>query len=111
MSLQHTDLLLADTESDTGPLDVSDQVIVAIHFPAEWDGTEVTLSASVTVDGDYLVCADAAGADLVVTAAADRIVAIAPDATRGLRYVKLTSDAAQTEDCVLVVATLPDDRA
>jgi hypothetical protein len=111
VSLMHTDLVIPNNTVVTGALDVTDQVVVAVHVPAGFDGTTLTITACDVVGGTYLPVVDASGSALELTAAASQIIAIAPDGTRGLRYMKLTSDVNQTPAITLKVATLPDDRA
>lgn len=111
MSLLHPQAVIANTEDTTGPIDVTDMVLVSIHMPSGFDGTQLAILGCDTLDGTYLPVHDASGVALEITIAASTIAAVAPDATRGLRYIKLESDSAQSPAITLMLGVLPDDRA
>lgn len=96
MSLMHNEAVIANGASQTGPLDMHDRVITTIIVPSVWTAANITLLASSTQTGTFSPVYDAAGTELTISAAASRVVVIAPDATRGLKWVKLRSGTTGT---------------
>lgn len=112
MAVNYTGAVILDTEDTTGVIDLSDQVLVAVHTSDAYDGTGLTIEASDTATGTFVAVHDATGAAVDITTDASRVTVIAPDITRGLRFIKLVSDAVQSgADETLLLAILPDDRA
>ena len=111
MSLMHTQAVIANGEADSTVIDVQDQVIVSIHMSEDWTAGDLAIHGSITQDGTFYPVTDAAGTPLVLTVVADTIVAVAPDATRGLKFVQLVSSVSQGAARTLHVGTVQDDRA
>lgn len=96
-------------------LDLTGQVVTAIHMPAGWDSAAITVVASdkpTTEDEDYDPVYSSAGTELSLTVAANRVIYLDPSVTRGLRFVKLRSGTAgaavnQTADRVFTVTVEP----
>ena len=86
----HEEVVIANGTSDSNAVDVSERVAVGILMPSSWTAASLTFRAS--VDGvNFFPVYDAAGVELVVTAAAGTYIVVAPDATRALRYLKIRS--------------------
>lgn len=93
--INHVDANIANGTSATGILDIAERVIGAFLVPAGFDGTTVTILAS--VDGtNFFPVYDAAGTELAVTVAVNRYVVLSPDATRPFRYAQLRAGTAAT---------------
>lgn len=110
MSLNHSEAVIANTADTTGVIDVTDQVLVSIHMPANFDGTKLSILGARSATGTFVPVKDAAGTALEVTISSSTVAVVAPDSTRGLRYIKLKSDAAQSPAITLDLGLLPDDR-
>lgn len=87
--------LFADNATESNVIDVSDKVLCAIHIPAGFVGTTITFTASTSPEGTFLPVHDASDALYTATCAASQVAVVSPDATRGLKYVKLVA-ASQT---------------
>lgn len=95
MPLHHATATIASGQSLSGIINVwDDLVIVGLHMPDAWDAADITILGAETETGDYSTIYDAQGTELTIDAAADRFIAIAPDATRAFRFVKLRSGTA-----------------
>lgn len=94
--MNFSNVKIASGASESGVLDLHDQVIVAIVVPDEWTAANITFLASNRVDGTFDPVYDAAGTELEVTAAASRHIVLAPDSTRSFRFLKLRSGTAGT---------------
>lgn len=118
MSAQHQDALIANGSSTSIEIDITDRVLVAVEVPAAWTAATIAITAAQksTADGGvYVPVFDAAGTELEITVAASRVVVIAPDASRSLRWIKLRSGpssarVAQGADRVLDICTIEDTR-
>lgn len=87
---------IANGESVSNAIDLTDQVVTGITMPDDWDGTEITFLACDTADGTYLPVHAAGGTEFSVTTAASRHVYIDPDVTRSIKFLQLDAGTAQT---------------
>lgn len=115
MSLLHSTAVIANGASQSGVLDLTERVIVSIHLPDAWTAAAITLLAAETEAGDYSPVHDTSG-EVSFTVAAEQVLVIDPNVTRGLRYVKLRSGNTATPvnqgaERTLSVGTVQDDRA
>lgn len=98
-------------QSVSEEIDVSDSVIVGIVMPDTWTAANITFLAAARDDQNgapatFVPIHDAAGTELSVTTAANRMVSIAPDATRPARRIKLRSGTTATPVNQLAARTL-----
>jgi len=98
---------IADAATESGAVDLSGTTLVGVAFPAEFDGTAVTVKAASTSGGTYVNVYDNNGLQLSLTAAASRVITIDPVKTAGLQYIKLVAGTAQTGATVLTLITRP----
>lgn len=96
MSLMHSDAVIANAASLSGEIDVTDRVVVSIVMPATWTAAQLTLLGSQTSGGTFTPLYDAEATELVIEADVSRTIVIAPDATRGVKYLKVRSGTAGT---------------
>lgn len=88
--MQHTTVTIASGTAQSTPVELWNNTLTAIHV-GDWTAADITLLAAVEPKGPFVPVHDAAGDELVVTAAANRMIALDPTATRGARYLKLRS--------------------
>lgn len=113
LALMHQPAIILNGASQSGVLDVTERVVVAVSLPATWTAASITFLAADTADGTFLPVYDAAGVEYTVVAAAAHCVVVPSDATRAFRYVKLRSGTGgspvnQGADRSLSVATVND---
>lgn len=106
---------IANNASLSGEVDLTEKTLVGIIMPASWTAAVLTFAAASASGGTFVPVYDAAGIELTVQASTSRMIAIAPDALRGARFVKVrsgTSGAAVTQggsrDLVFVVERLAE---
>lgn len=76
--------------SVSGELKLKPDYLAAIQMPAAWTAALLTIEGS--LDGaNFFQCYDGAGEALSLTVDADRIIVLAPEATKGLVSVRLRS--------------------
>lgn len=81
---------IANGASVSGSVELGGDSIVGVAMPAAWTAAQLGVEAS--VDGtNFSPCYDAAGDELLIAAAASRYIVLAPEMTKGLRYVRLRS--------------------
>lgn len=112
MEQQRGTVTIANGQSLSGEIDISDQCVVGIIMPAAWTAASITLAGAAAKAGTFVPVYDAAGTELTITADASRFIALAPDATRGVRYLKVRSGTnaaavAQGAERILTLVTLP----
>lgn len=116
---------VSEDDDMTAAIDLTSRVLVAIHMPAAWTAATLSFVASPVsgksgervrgIVADFDPVFDASGTELEVTVAANHVIAIPPDATRGMRFIKLcsgpsTARVAQLADRELVILTVEDNR-
>lgn len=93
--MQHTSVKIANGASESGPVELWNNTLTAIHL-GDWTAADITLLAATGEKGPFVPMHDAAGDELVITAAPNRMIALDPTATRGARYLKLRSGTTAT---------------
>lgn len=77
-------------------VDLTGFAVTGIVMPATWVAAGITMLTSDAEAGTFLPVHDAAGTEMLITVAASRFVALSPDATSSLRWVKLRSGTTAT---------------
>lgn len=91
---------ILDTATLSDAVDLWGFSLVGIELPAAVNFASLTLQVS--SDGTtYKTLTDMAGADITVTVAASKVVAIPPSTIPYARYLKVTSDIATDADTVI----------
>ncbi|MDG1287033.1 MAG: hypothetical protein P8P30_05645 [Rickettsiales bacterium] len=98
---------IADTATESDAIDLSGTTLSAIAFPAEFDGTAVTLKAASSADSTFVDVHDMAGTQMSITASASRMTVIEPAKLAGVRFIKLVADTAQDGATILTLMTRP----
>ena len=99
--------IIVDNETESDAIDLSGTTLVAIAFPAEFDGTKLTLKAAQTSDAAYVNVHESNGLALTIAGTASQIVTIEPAKLAGLQYIKLVADNAQAGDSIFTLMTRP----
>lgn len=97
---------IANGESESNVLDLQGDSITALITPA-FDGTNVAVQASTTIDGTFMPVYDSDGVAVEIPITGPGYNLADPLSTMQLRFVKLVSDATQTADRTLTVAAQP----
>ena len=84
-----------DSSATSNAVSVGNYTIVGLEIGSGFNGTAITIDAASTEGGTYYSVYDTAGAELSLTVAASRHIAISPITVPGARFVKLTSGASE----------------
>lgn len=76
--------------------DLAERTLLGIQMPAAWTAANLTFRASAKQEDDPVNVHDASGAEVTVTAAADRYIELSPDTFRGVRFLQVRSGTAAT---------------
>ena len=87
---------IASGASQSEALDAREFIPTVLLTPAAWDAAAITFLVSERRDGTYLPLYDSFGAEVSVTVAVSRAIALDPTTFAGLRFFKLRSGTAGT---------------
>lgn len=76
-------------------ISIDGRTLVAIYMPSSWVTANLTFQAAYLEDGTYQNVYDSAGNELVVTAAASRVIVDIPELAP-LKFLKIRSGTAAT---------------
>lgn len=86
-----TPVTIASGQSLSSEVNLSSQTVVGIAMPADWTAADISFAGAAASGGMFYAVYDAEGTELVVDASDDRFIVIAPDALRGVRFLKVRS--------------------
>jgi len=89
------DATIANGASLSDAINLRGEVLVGIEMPAAWTAANLTFQASMD-NATYLNVYSAAGAELVVTAAASQFIWVDPSNFAGCRWIKVRSGTSGT---------------
>jgi len=101
IAVQNVTVATGQTLSGLSLVGTNNRVLVGIIVPAEFDGSAISIHSSNTQDGTY-VLVDALSS---MNAALSTQMALAPQDTAGLKYVKISCGTAQTGASVFGLVT------
>lgn len=97
--------VIASSGTTSAAIDLGDDTLVGIIFPAAFTGTAVSLQMSDAIGGTYVTVQDGDGADLSLVATASKYVPINNLAlTKGLRFIKIVSNDTEAAERTLILA-------
>lgn len=98
---------ILDGATTSGAVDLRSAKLKAIRLPAAWTTGTLTLKASTTLGGTYVVVKNMAGTTVSITATAATFIVIDPNALEGLPFVKFVANTATTGDQLIELLTEP----
>ena len=95
---QSTTAAVAISTQTSAEVDIGDHDLVGIITPAEFDGTTITFTGSVSSGGTFypVAASNAASTAYTVTTTASTLTPINPQLFAGIRYVKAVCGSSQT---------------
>ncbi|MGB1389984.1 MAG: hypothetical protein ACPG61_13970 [Paracoccaceae bacterium] len=89
-------ITIASGESLSAAINLNGRVIVGIIMPAAWTTAAITMQACDSLGGTYVDVYATGGAELSITTAASRYVAVDPVNQYGINFAKIRSGTTGT---------------
>ncbi len=99
-------LTILDGQTTSDGIDLAGTEVVAMRFPAGFDGTTMQILSGEKVDGTYISVKNTAGTVLAPTPAANSQMEFVPSDLVGVRFLKVVCGA-QTGDVQITLVTRP----
>lgn len=98
---------IATGQTASAEVDLFGFTLVGLFIPSTFDGTTLTFTVA-TESGGTFVTLQTAGADLTITTAASKYVALDPSLFAGVRWFKIVAGSSQTTtDTVITLSKRP----
>lgn len=97
---------IANGATTSGAVDLTGTTLVGLHMPAAFTATAVTFTVAESAGGTYRTLYSA-GADVTITVAAAKYVALDPSVFAGARFIRIVSGAAEGAARTIILATRP----
>lgn len=93
---------IASGQTTSDAFALGNGVLAGIDIPAEFDGSQITFTASATLTGTYKTLVDKDGNPITIACTASTYVLVDPSDFIGARFIKVVAGTAQsTSDTVL----------
>lgn len=102
--IQFTPVVIANGQTTSAAIDLSNGSPCAIYLPASFTGTALTFTASTELAGTYQSIRNADGTALTLVVAQGNMYKLAPADFIGVKYLKIVSDSSEGAERTINVA-------